>query len=226
MDLICLCVKTDKHTVLFDTGFGGVIPTTGQLIQNLQDSKISRSEIDTVILSHGHPDHICGISGSNNQPNFPNAQYYMFKREWEYWMSKPDFSEVDEFIRQLTFTSIQKNLVPLKGRIQLLEKESEIVPGIKFLTTPGHTPGHISFVISSDKESLIILCDLFHRTIEIEDPSLFLLPPMTSEANISRAKLLSQVRIEDLLFSGHFSFPGVGKLYKSGDVQKWQPIAI
>lgn len=224
IDLECICVKTEKHTILFDTGYGGMVNNTGRLARNLQDAGIHCSEIDTVAISHGHPDHIGGIIDTNNELMFRNARHFISKKEWDYWTSEPDLSRVDEYIRQLTLTSIKKNLLPLREQIHLLEAEGEIVPGITFIQAPGHTPGHITFVISSNKNQIFSLSDAFHTPIEIEKTNQFLTPPMTIEARESRDKILSQIGTEDLVFAGHFPFPGLGNISIIDNVRRWQPI--
>jgi len=137
-----LVINTGQHQVLVDTGAGSLEPTTGKLIPNLQAEGIAPKDIDKVILTHGHPDHIGGNIDSEGKPAFPNARYIMWKDEWDFWISQPNLAElkVDEHIKKLLVTIARNNLPPIQDRLDLVDHETEIVPGIRAVAAPGHTP--------------------------------------------------------------------------------------
>jgi glyoxylase-like metal-dependent hydrolase (beta-lactamase superfamily II) len=145
----CLVVKTGKHKVLIDTGADGLAPTTGDLLKNLSAEGIAAEEITTVILTHSHPDHIGGVLDTSGEPAFPNARNVMSKTEWDFWTSDPDLrsTRMDDHVKDLLVMCARKNLPPLKGRVELLDGEKEIVPGVYAIPAPGHTPGHIAVVV-------------------------------------------------------------------------------
>src|SRR5580704_8235732 len=153
----CLLVKTGKHKVLIDTGADGLAPTTGNLMKNLEAVGISAQEITDVVLTHGHPDHIGGTLDAGGQPAFPNARYVMSRTEWDFWNDPSVLhdSAMDEHMKQMLVGCAQKDLPPLKDRIELLDGEKEIVPGIQAIPAPGHTPGHIALLISSSGGQLL-----------------------------------------------------------------------
>jgi glyoxylase-like metal-dependent hydrolase (beta-lactamase superfamily II) len=168
MDIMCLFVRTGEHSVLIDTGWGvGSQPNSGKLIRNLEPVGISREEIDIIILSHGHPDHIGGITHPEYGFSFPNAHYFLSKKEWEFWASEPDLVQVDETVKHTMLTSVQNNLLPIQDKLTLVDNETEIVPGIKLIREPGHTPGHVVPVISSGTEHLLCTSDVIQHPLQI-----------------------------------------------------------
>jgi len=136
-----LVIDTGQHRVLVDTGAGEIAPTTGNLIPNLQAEGIAPDDIDTVILTHGHPDHIGGVIDGEGRPAFPNARYVMWKDEWEFWTSEPDLTEwpMIEQIKQLMLAYARNNLPPIQSQLDLVDAEEEIVPGIHVISTPPST---------------------------------------------------------------------------------------
>jgi glyoxylase-like metal-dependent hydrolase (beta-lactamase superfamily II) len=97
-------------------------------------------------LTHAHPDHIGGNVDSHGNLAFPNARYVMSRGEWDFWMSKPDLSSLkcDDHLKQLLRQYPADMLPPIGGRLELLDAEAEVVPGVRSVAAPGHTPGHIA----------------------------------------------------------------------------------
>ena len=108
----CLFIDTGRDRVLVDTGIGvdTLRPTQGKLLPLLRAEGIEPHEIGTVVLSHGHPDHVGGNLNEGGQPAFPNARYVMFRKEWDFWMSSPNLAElpVDESFKKGMLASAQK----------------------------------------------------------------------------------------------------------------------
>lgn len=230
-DIMCLFIRTEEHVVLIDTGLGvGVETNAGKLIQNLQAEGIDCKEIDTVILSHGHGDHIGGNTDAQGRPVFPNARYIMHKEEWEFWTSDPDLTQVNlpKSIKQTFLIAARKNLIPIRYQFKLIDDETEIIPGIELIRAPGHTPSNIVLVISSGAEQLFYVGDLFHQPSELAQPGFYLANDMLPEqARRTKAQILSQVVAPNaLVFACHFPFPGLGYIVKKGNVWLWQPLKI
>ncbi len=222
----CLLLKTGKHQVLIDTGADGLAPTTGNLVKNLEAEGISPREITNVVLTHGHPDHIGGVLEANGQPAFPNAQYTMSKTEWDFWTDPSALHDVamDAHMKQLLVGAAQKNLPPLKGRIELLDGEKEIVPGVRAVPAPGHTPGHLALLISSSRAQLLHMSDAVLHPLLMENPAwrnIFDLDPEVA-AN-TRRELLDRAAADELnVLAYHFAFPGMGRVESKGQAWTWQ----
>jgi len=227
LEILCLFVKTGKNNVLIDTGCGvGAKSDAGRLLQNLRAEGIRTEEIDTVINTHGHGDHISGNADTKGRAIFSNARYVIHKREWDYWQSELTLIQVEEGLHKNMIEQTRMNLFPIWDKYDLIEDETEIVPGIKFILTPGHTPGHMVLVISSGTNKLLCTGDLIRDPIELTQPDLYQAIDVNHEQAVqTRTWILSQAAVsDDLVYACHFSFPGLGHIVKNGDVLQWQPI--
>jgi glyoxylase-like metal-dependent hydrolase (beta-lactamase superfamily II) len=226
MEIMCLLVKAEKHLVLIDTGWGAWSQVnTGRLVKILGAEGIDRQEIDTVINSHGHPDHVGGNTDAEGKPAFPNARYVMCRKEWEFWTSGPLLSQVDESIRQTMLDAVKINLIPIKDRFELIDDEAEILPGFETIKAPGHTPHQIVLSISTGRERLFCIFDVAHHPIQFLRPFWPTLTDLQPEQAIStRQELLAQKLTPDsLVFACHFPFPGLGRVVSGDDGWLWQP---
>ncbi len=225
---LCLVINTGENLVLVDTGAGGLAPTTGKLLANLQAEGIAPEDIDTIIITHAHPDHIGGNIDSAGKSVFPKARYVMWKGEWDFWTSDPDLSSlhVDEHLKQLLPTFAQNCLPPIQEQLTLIDGETEIVPGIRAFPSPGHTPGHIALSISSGGEQLLCGADLMILPISLEHPEWYAAVDLDSERVVAaRREFFSKAADEKaLVFAFHFPFPGLGHIVEKGDAWQWQPI--
>jgi len=225
---ICLVIKAGKHLVLVDTGAGSLAPTTGKIITNLRAAGISPGDIDTVVNTHGHPDHLGGNIGANNRPAFPEARYVISKEEWGFWTSSQAEQKLEEHSREVLVTIARRNLLPIKQRLDLVDGENEIIPGIKAVPAPGHTPGLIALAISSKNERLLCISDIVLHPVHLEMPEWFsVFDVLPGSLGITRRKLIEKAcAAKELVMAFHFPFPGLGRVVRKGKTWRWQPVNI
>ena len=218
-----LFVDTGKHKVLVDIGAGNVFPTTGRLLQNMRAAGIEPGEIDTVFITHAHPDHIGGNLDKEGSPIFLNASYYIWKDEWDFWFSEVAFEKTNEMFVKIART----NLEPIKDRVKFLNHDSEILPGISVIAAPGHTPGHFVVSIASGDEQLLYIGDTVLYPIHLEHldwiPVYDIVP---EKAAASKRRIFDLAADEKTWIIGqHFPpFPSLGHVIKKGNGWQWQPI--
>jgi glyoxylase-like metal-dependent hydrolase (beta-lactamase superfamily II) len=213
--LTCLLVRVGDRRILVDTGYGQVAerPEVGQLAVSLAAVGVSAEDIDTVVISHPHGDHIGGATrgtGDSAVPTYPSARYWMGKADFEHF-SQPDI---------LARAALQDKLPPLAGaqRLDLADGEQEIAPGVRLLPLPGHTPGHTGVVFTAGQETAVYVGDLVHHPLQIEHPEwspvFDALPPLSRE---TRRKLVERARRDgSLVLSYHLPFPGIGRVADGG----------
>jgi len=212
-------VKNAGRTILCDSGTGGQVqPTAGKMMSNMKAAGIDPASIETILISHCHPDHIFGLMEKDtNKPVFPNSEIIISDVEYGFWTDPAVIDRLPEARKGLA-RRIQA-VFPTWKNIRQVTGEPEVAPGIRFVSAPGHTPGHRAFHLSSGASQLMISNDTAYvPALVVANPGwrgVYDQDGTTAEA--SRRKLLDRVIADKIMICGyHFPFPGAGSIAKDG----------
>jgi glyoxylase-like metal-dependent hydrolase (beta-lactamase superfamily II) len=219
----CLAVRTGTRWLLIDTGLGGRTPAPGQLLRNLRLAGINTSDVETVILTHGHPDHIGGNLDDDGRPVFPNARWIMGKDEWEFLTSDAEL----ERLPAGWAACARRNLPPLQARLQLVDGDQEVAPGVRTVAAPGHTVGHLAVTITSGGERLLYTSDTALHPVSLARPDWYNAFDADRElAALTRRTMMDRAAADHtLVHAFHFPFPSLGYVQRHGAGWQWLPVA-
>jgi glyoxylase-like metal-dependent hydrolase (beta-lactamase superfamily II) len=222
-----LIVNTGKKLVLIDTGTGGQIsPTAGMIVDNLAAAGIAPKDVDQIVISHFHPDHINGIKDKDNNLIFPNAEITVPGPEWAFWMDDANLNAAPTAMKE-TFLNQRRIFSDIAKTITHYEPGNEVTPGIATLPAPGHTPGHTVFAIHSGSESLMVLSDTAqHPAVFARHPDWQAAFDVDGSATIAtRKRLFDRAAADRMLVTGyHFPFPACGHLIKTANGYEHVPV--
>ncbi|WP_051356975.1 MBL fold metallo-hydrolase [Azorhizobium doebereinerae] len=223
-----LLLEIAGRRVLIDTGFGPQAEpsTMGRLHHTLESVGVAAATINTVVISHFHLDHINGLLAADGTPAFPNAQVLVPEREWDFWLDEGAASRAPD-AQKPAFANARRVFAAVESHVNRYDWDQEVLPGLTAIGTPGHTPGHTSFMLTSGADRLFIQSDLTNTPyLFVRNPgwhAMFDMDPDLAEA--SRRRMLEIVAAERLLVAGfHFPFPGAAHLEKDGDGYRFVPV--
>ena len=214
----CYAIRVDGRTVLVDTGFGPGMQ--GKLLDELRDASIGLEEVDVVVFTHLHGDHIgwnVASEGGTARPRFPRARYLVPAADWQHYSSQPQPSAM-----------FRDQVVPLGelGVMDLVGGDHAITPSVTTVATPGHTPGHLSVAVTSGGEHSFILGDVVISRLDAREPGWKnRFDWDTLMARATRESVLERLEREGALVgASYFPKPGLGRFVRSQGRWDWQPV--
>jgi len=207
-----LLVKDGAHVLLFDTGLGVADPSRpGRLLKSLALAGIAPAAITDIFISHAHGDHVGGLVDGTGALAFPNATIHMSAPEWQSMQANDKLAAI---------------VAGITPKLAAFEPGAKLLPEVTAVATPGHTPGHSSYDISSNGEHLFYLGDVAHSyIISVQQPSWTIQFDGDHEAAAAmRQQTLAKLAADKTrVYAVHFPFPGIGHVVGEGDNLSWQP---
>lgn len=212
-------LETPAGLVVFDTGTGGQLtPQSGSLQANMRAAGLDPLRVTTVVITHFHVDHIHGLTARDGTAVFPNAEVVVPEAEWAFWMDDGAMSRVPEAL-QPNFANVRRRFAPYASRVRQVGGDAEVMPGVRSIATPGHTPGHTSYLVTDGAAGLLVLGDVSGRPeLTLPHPDWQTIVDMDGPMAVtSRRRLLDRAAGERIRTVGyHWPFPANGYLVKDG----------
>ncbi len=216
-------VRGAGRTLLIDAGAGGIRQWGGRLVANLRRAGIQPDSIDTVLLTHAHPDHVGGLVDSEGHAAFGNASLVVHRKELAFWQDDANLNRANERARG-NFLIARTAFDVYRDRLCLFD-DGEVAPGIHAMPLPGHTEGHTGYVVESGDEGLLVWGDVVHFPhIQIQRPEVSIaFDQDASLAAVTRSRLLDRVSAERLRIAGmhlgELGFARIGRVNGGFDLQ-------
>ena len=211
--------ETSDRIVLFDTGAGSQFPVGGgELAASLEQVGIDPYDVTDVVFTHAHPDHVWGVLDDFDDLAFPDAQFHIARKEWDYWLDSKTMGRTND-ARKSFVVGAQNRLPLLSEQINLFNDGEEILPGIEAVATHGHTPGHTSFMLHSGSDSLLVVGDaIANAIVSFEHPSW---PSGSDQDQVlgvsTRLAMLDRLSHDKSVLVGyHLPAPGIGHVERDG----------
>ncbi|CCG08224.1 MBL fold metallo-hydrolase [Pararhodospirillum photometricum] len=198
----CYLVRSGGRTILIDAGAGGFKQWGGRLTANLLLAGIDPSEIDAILLTHAHPDHVGGLMDASGEAVFPNAELVAHHREVEFWQDDGNLSRAPERARG-NFLVARQAFDGYGDRLRTFNA-GEVLPSITAMPLPGHTAGHTGYRLDSGDKSLLVWGDIVHfPQIQVPRPEVSI--AFDQDAHLAadkRSRLLDLVASERIRIAG------------------------
>ncbi|WP_226574635.1 MBL fold metallo-hydrolase [Acuticoccus sediminis] len=219
-------LQNGDRTILVDTGGSSRMgPTVGRTLGNLAAAGVEPGDIDTVLITHMHGDHIGGLIDGDGAAVFPNAEVVVRDRELAFWTDPEQASSVPERQRG-TIEAATAVANAYEGNLTTFADDVAVVDGIEAMALYGHTPGHTGYRLEGGGQTLLIWGDIVHiAPVQLPDPSVYIGFDVTpEEAVATRQKLLDMVATERMMIAGmHMPFPAFGHIARDGDGYAFAP---
>lgn len=217
------------RNVLADTGFGphGVMlgdPAPGELLRDMARKGVRPEDVNTVFLTHLHGDHVGWNMRENDAPTlptFPNARYRVHEHDWAHFSS-------DEMMSGPRAEAMVRSVVPIErlGLLDLMDGKTQLAPGVEAFPTPGHTPGHMSLLISSRNERALLIGDIAGSPMQVTETEWDYSPDWDAGmGRQARRDIIERAVEEDAVVIGsHLSYPGWGRIITWEGRRYWKAL--
>jgi len=220
----CFLLRCGGKLALIDAGFGPKTPFVGGLLRNLSATGAITEDIDLILMTHMHPDHESGLLDPDGKAIFPNAELVLHEKELAYWRDEAAMASASEEAKG-DFILARKALSAYGDRLRTA-REDEVLPGVRAMPTPGHTPGHTAWLIESAGDALLVWGDIIHFPgIQFAFPGSSVAFDIDRAAAVAaRNKVLQFAAQERIRVGGiHLDFPAFGHVAPSGSGYRFVP---
>lgn len=221
-------INTGENLVLVDAGSAACFgPTLGNVEDNLRASGYQPEDVDTILMTHLHPDHVCGLT-RDGEAVYPNAELRASQQDADFWLSESRAEEAEEG-QKAFFEMAQDAVAPYQEdeRFTPFEPGDEMLMGIVAQDTHGHTPGHTSFMLNGDDDAMLVWGDVVHSYgVQFDDPTVAIEFDSDPAQAIETREAVLETAVNDKhwVAGAHMPFPGIGHIIEDGDGYQWLPI--
>jgi glyoxylase-like metal-dependent hydrolase (beta-lactamase superfamily II) len=220
-------VRTGDQFVLIDAGSGPKFQqTAGKLSENLEAAGINPEKISKVVFTHGHADHLWGtIDDFDDGERFPNASYVISAAEWDFWTSPDTVTKVPDWLKGMAIGSA-RILKLIENKIERRNNGDVVAPGLTYVATPGHTPGHMAVMVESGSERVLIGGDVFNNNaVSFAKPEWRVGSDFDRDQGVgTRRRMLDRLATDRIPLIGfHLAWPGQGMVERNGGAYRFIP---
>ncbi|MEM9630419.1 MAG: MBL fold metallo-hydrolase [Pseudomonadota bacterium] len=217
-------LRSGDRLILFDVGSGSNFqPSAGELIGKLEEAEIDATDITDIVLTHAHPDHLWGILDEFDDPLYSEANVWVPEAEWNYWRSEDTLAGTPDE-RKSFVVGAQSRFEAIEDQVSMVRPGQEVLPGVEAIDTAGHTPGHMSYMIHSGSESVLVVGDaISNSVISFEKPEWVSGSDQDPQQGIATRKMLLDRLAQDgsRLIGFHFPNPGSGRVEKTSSAYRF-----
>ena len=221
-------INTGSKLVLIDAGAGKLFgPTLGNLVANLKAAGYQPEQVDEIYITHMHPDHVGGLMDGDKLA-FPNATVRADKHDADFWLSQTNLDKATADAKGF-FQGAMASINPYvkANRFTAFEGATDLVPGVKAMATHGHTAGHVTYLVESQGQKLVLWGDLIHvAAVQFDDPAVTIAFDSDSKMAASERKKAYNLAVSGgyVVGASHIAFPGLGRVRANGKAYSWLPV--